>query len=81
MTISILDTPQRLAFLVSPHGERWITTIAEDTVTPRYLVRNGEAFRTVCVAAPTQTTVTMAVWWVGRPNAANLSVAPNVTRA
>jgi hypothetical protein len=82
VTVSILDTPQRLALCVSTGGERWVTTIAEDTATPRYLIRNGEAFRMVCTAAPTQTTLTMATWWASVPNgAATSSVAPNVTRA
>jgi hypothetical protein len=63
VTVSILDTPQRLALCVSTAGERWVTTIPQDTVTPRYLIRNGEAFRTVCVGAATQAALTMATWW------------------
>jgi hypothetical protein len=80
MTVSILDTPQRLALCVSTGGERWVTTIPQDTVTPRYLIRNGEAFRTVCVGAPTQAALTMATWWASVPNgAAKVTLAPNVT--
>jgi hypothetical protein len=81
MTISILDTPQRLALCVSPHGERWVTTIPEGERVPKTMERRGETYRTVCTAPPTQTTLTMATWWASVPNGSGkLTVAPNVTR-
>jgi hypothetical protein len=45
MTVSILDTPQRLALCVSTAGERWVTTFIGHP--PKTVVKDGRAYTTI----------------------------------
>jgi hypothetical protein len=68
----------RLLLAVTRDGEKWVEQIAGEGALPKHITRYGTEYR-VIMAMPADRRRIADAWWSGTPNAANLTLSPNVT--
>jgi hypothetical protein len=69
----------RLLLAITRDGEKWVEQIAGEGDLPKHITRYGTEYR-VIMAMPADRRRIADAWWQA-PNAANLTLSPNVTRA